>query len=307
MTDPTLCPDHAPAQTRLPAWATAAPAQTPEHRAFLAGAILARLDPFPRAIPLASRLALRAAVATAHLQSRSTGPGDLRDAWHFALPGALRGPDGELLAFWRRAARLRGEDAPMLARLVGPTLAPQIEGWRRIGRATAQARGPLAGWSAVLGTVLETHPRAEPVACLLADLALAQAMNWPISPPLSAQALSKVRPRTLRANQPGAEGALQTALLEVLMDTIGQAHDLAERAAALQAMAPKLRAKTATAALAVFLSEESVAPATMLAPRIQGTTIAMTDRAARRFCDRLVELGVVYELTGRTSFRLYGL
>ena len=33
--------------------------------------------------------------------------------------------------------------------------------------------------------------------------------------------------------------------------------------------------------------------------------VGMTDRAARRLCDRLVELGVVRELTGAT-FRLYG-
>jgi Fic family protein len=33
----------------------------------------------------------------------------------------------------------------------------------------------------------------------------------------------------------------------------------------------------------------------------------MTDRAARRFCDRLVELGVAQELTGRPTFRLYGI
>nr|WP_268873933.1 DUF1403 family protein [Roseovarius atlanticus] len=44
----------------------------------------------------------------------------------------------------------------------------------------------------------------------------------------------------------------------------------------------------------------------MLSPRIRGTTIPMTDRAAWRFCDRLVELGVARELTGRSTFRLYG-
>ena len=50
-----------------------------------------------------------------------------------------------------------------------------------------------------------------------------------------------------------------------------------------------------------------MAPASMLSPRIRGTNIPMTDRAARRFCDRLVELGVARELTGRATFRLYGL
>ena len=32
----------------------------------------------------------------------------------------------------------------------------------------------------------------------------------------------------------------------------------------------------------------------------------MSDRAARRLCDRLVALGAVRELTGRDTFRLYG-
>jgi len=40
---------------------------------------------------------------------------------------------------------------------------------------------------------------------------------------------------------------------------------------------------------------------------LTGSTIPMTDRAARRFCDRLVELGVARELTGRATFRLYGI
>ena len=38
----------------------------------------------------------------------------------------------------------------------------------------------------------------------------------------------------------------------------------------------------------------------------QGSLTFMSDRAARRLCDRSVELGVVRELTGRDTFRLYG-
>lgn len=62
-------------------------------------------------------------------------------------------------------------------------------------------------------------------------------------------------------------------------------------------MAPKLRAKGAEAAIAVFLSREAVPAAALPLP----------DQAARRLCERLVGLGALRELTGRDSFRLYGL
>ena len=63
-------------------------------------------------------------------------------------------------------------------------------------------------------------------------------------------------------------------------------------------MAPKLRAKGAGEAVAKFLTCDAVAPSAL--------TSLNSDRAARRFCDRLVELSVVRELTGRDTFRLYG-
>lgn len=77
------------------------------------------------------------------------------------------------------------------------------------------------------------------------------------------------------------------------------AADLARRAAHLNAVAPKLRAKGAEEAVALFLTRDAVASTAL--------TSLSSDRAARRFCDRLVELGAVRELTGRDSFRLYGI
>jgi len=89
-------------------------------------------------------------------------------------------------------------------------------------------------------------------------------------------------------------------------DAVRLSHDLARRAQRLRNVAPKLRAKGSDASVGLFLREDAVSPSSMLSPRILGTSIAMTDRAARRLCDRLVDLGVVRELTGRNTFRLYG-
>jgi hypothetical protein len=76
------------------------------------------------------------------------------------------------------------------------------------------------------------------------------------------------------------------------------AADLARRATRLRDVMPQLRAKAAERAVDLFLSQDAVAPAAL--------ATLMSDRAARRLCDRLVDLGAVRELTGRDSFRLYG-
>ena len=70
----------------------------------------------------------------------------------------------------------------------------------------------------------------------------------------------------------------------------------AGRAAHLKTVAPKLRAKEAGAAVEMFLARDAVA----------ASALPLPDRAARRLCDRLVELGAIRELTGRETFRLYG-
>ena len=74
--------------------------------------------------------------------------------------------------------------------------------------------------------------------------------------------------------------------------------DLDRRTQKLKAVAQKLRAKGADQAVALFLKSDAIAPMSL--------TSFGSQRAARRFCDRLVELGTARELTGRDTFRLYG-
>ena len=307
-------PGAAAALPKLPSWAASGRPETPEMLAFRSGAALAALDRLVRdpghGVParlLANRLALKAAATTSRLEGRMAAEDAIRDAWHLAPPGVARGPDGDLLAFWRDAARLRPGGPGEIADLIGPDLAGEAEGWLRAGSARAETRGPLAGCVSAMRAVLEADDRAERIACLLSDLVLARALDWRSVLPVSAGRLAKATLRGLAASGEGADLAVQGRLLESLEDAIRLARDLARRAAALRDAAPKLRAKGAEAAVGLFLAEDAVAPASMLSPRIRGTSVPMTDRAARRLCDRLVALGVARELTGRPAFRLYGI
>ena len=125
--------------------------------------------------------------------------------------------------------------------------------------------------------------------------------------PITSLRLTKAGLRALVADEPTAGVATQARILDSVHETIDLARDLALRAAALTAIAPKLRSKASDAAVDLFLAQDVVGPSSMLSPTIRGTNIPMTDRAARRLCSRLVELGVARELTGRSTFRLYGI
>lgn len=299
---------------QLPSWVTSGRAETLETVAFRSGAAPTVLDQLisdpGHGVPLkllANRLALSAATATSKLEGRLAREADIRDAFHLTPPGEAPGPDGDLLAFWREGVRLRAGRTGEIADFVGAEFAGEVGAWLDVGLERARTHGPLSGCVAALRAVLEVDDRAERTACLLADIVLARALNWKAVLPATAARLTKTALRDLTAEGQEAELAVQARMLESIDETIRLARDLFRRAAALRTIAPKLRAKGSDAAVDLFLTEDAVAPASMLSPRIRGTSIPMTDRAARRFCDRLVELGVARELTGRPTFRLYGI
>ena len=96
--------------------------------------------------------------------------------------------------------------------------------------------------------------------------------------------------------------ACNRAVADGVRQALPMAGDLARGAARLRAVVPKLRAKGAARAVELFLSRDALAP-TALASEMPDI---LSDRAARRLCERLVELGALRELTGRDTFRLYG-
>jgi hypothetical protein len=171
-----------------------------------------------------------------------------------------------------------------------------------------QGRCPVIQAAGMIALVMAVFPREEASALICGDLVLARALGWAHPMPLLGVQLK--RKDLLLAVEQNKDNdlivACHRAVAKAAQDAVRLGHDLTRRAQQLRSITPKLRAKGSAQAVALFLSEDAVLPSTMLSPRIIGTSIAMTDRAARRLCDRLVELGVVRELTGRSTFRLYG-
>tara|TARA_R100001143_G_scaffold1402_1_gene3725 strand:- start:17800 stop:18633 length:834 start_codon:yes stop_codon:yes gene_type:complete len=276
----------------MPAWVTSARPEAFEDVAFLSGAALNHLhlvlgrEEVPKAL-LRDRLALRAAEACVGFSGRLERAPELRDAIHLLRPGDLPGPAGETYLSWRRAA-----ERPVSVKALGralPAFEPgQIATWLDAGEGAPVKRAAL-----VLDAVLTEAPRAEVPALILADSALAQALGWDHVVPLLAAGLKRT---DLRKRDDDLRLACHRALISSTREAVRLAADLARRTAHLKAVAPKLRAKGAGDAVDMFLTRDAVAPGALPLP----------DRAARRLCDRLVDLGAVRELTGRDTFRLYG-
>jgi len=288
----TYARDEFESVPRMPSWVTSGRAETSEDVAFLSGAALNHLhvvlghEEVPHAL-LRDRLALRAAEACVAFSGRPERASELRDAVHFLRPGDLPGPAGENYMAWRRAV-----ERPVSVKALGralPTHPPeQIAGWLDAGQGAPMTRATM-----VLEAVLAEAPRAEVPALVLADAALAQMLGWEHLVPLLAMDLKRA---DLRKRGDDLRLACHRAVVASAVEAERLSADLARQAAHLKALAPKLRAKGAGDAVKMFLTRHAVAPSALPLP----------DRAARRLCDRLVELGAVRELTGRDTFRLYG-
>jgi hypothetical protein len=273
-------------------------AEPAEDAAFLSGAALARLDLAAASADLPhplwrARLALGAAVACAGLAGRAEGAAALRDAVHLRRPGDRPGPAGEICLMWMQAVA-RPISAAALKRA-----APVLE-VATIAQCLAPGRGdpvanPVARAAGVLEAALAESPRAEAAALILADAALSRAMGWEYLVPLLAAGLA---PRDLRRKGEALRLACHRAIPATSGAAAREAAELTRRAGALRRAAPKLRARGAAEAVALFLSRDALAPAALAG--------LMSNRAARRLCDRLVALDALRELTGRASFRLYG-
>ncbi len=289
--------------------------------ALVAGASIGALDAVVRrqerwAGALRLRLALSAAAVTARQAGRIEGENALRDAVLLTKPGDDVGPGGRMLLAWRRLATRPMEDL-----LTGKNLGAVLE---EFGHATdGEAVGDLAGelrqpsTAGMVGTLTGAFIAAErygfgrAAGAWLADALVAQRLGWTHAVPLLGAeviaGLGAPRPRRSGTGIAAAsiedEGVRAKSLLaaqaRAALRAVDLSAELERRSERLLAVAPKLRARASDLVVERLLSDDALVASEKIA--------GMSDRGLRRLFDRLMELGAVRELSGRTSFRIYGL
>ncbi|MDZ4065852.1 MAG: DUF1403 family protein [Tabrizicola sp.] len=282
----------------LPGWISAAPAETLESAAFRSGAALAHLccvtvvADLPQAL-WRDRLALVAAEVSAEISGRREGARAMRDALHLTKAGDDPGPAGNILRQWSRAVARPISVAHLAKALAG--IAPE-----RIALSLdATGPTPVDRAAQVIEAVLTDFPRGEVAALILADAVLSLALGRDHLLPLMGLVMTA---RDLRLRGDDLRLCCHRAAVKGVGQALPLGSTLVRAAARLHAVVPKLRAKGAARAVGMFLSQDALTPVALA----RAMPEILSDRAARRLCERLVELGVLRELTGRDTFRLYG-
>jgi hypothetical protein len=300
---------------KLPGWALARARDSSDiDAAFVAGIALKSLDDLVRTEPVwtgcwRARQALRCAQSAVRLIGRNEAEAALRDAVLLTAPGDDPGPAGAvLLAFKRLAGKRRTVGSKLLEDFAG-LMGLHREGMSEIvdifDGAVQSGRAVPFAVAALVTQICLAQPDAEILAWWLADRLLGEKLGWECCLPLlmaerfgAAFRTSGDRGR-LRPGDDGFERAVCLALVAGAGAALRSAGEIAGRAERLQAIAPKVRTKGAEIVVHQLLAEDAVSAA---AP---GSKLSRW--ASRRLFERLESFGAVRELSGRASFRIYGL
>ncbi|MEP4114911.1 MAG: DUF1403 family protein [Nitratireductor sp.] len=289
--------------------------------ALAAGAAIGALDALVRrqerwAGAWRQRLALSAAAVTTRHAGRVEDENALRDAVLLTRAGDDVGPAGSMLLAWRRLAVRPAEDLLTEASIAGvfdalglarddETAADLVDELPHLA-ATKGAVGTLVGVFAAV----ERRGLPRTVGSWFADALLAQRLGWTHAVPLfggeAAGGNGSGKPRrsgtavvaSVEDGNSQVKGLL-AGQARAALRAIDLSAELGRRADRLLAVVPKLRAKAADVVVDKLLSDDAIVASEKFA--------GMSDRGLRRLFDRLVELGAVRELSGRPSFRIYGL
>lgn len=299
-------------------------AQSIEDIAITTGAAIGALDAVVRrqerwAGAWRQRLALVGAAVTARQAGRVENEAALRDAVLLTRPGDDVGPAGRMLLAWRRLAAM-----PVEKLLTEASIGAVLDdlGFARDDESVSDLTDDLRQLAASDGTVgmitggvasAERRGYGRALGAWLADALLAQRLGWAHAVPLFGTevllGISSGRSRRAAAasppvdleTEPDRTKSLLAAQTRAALRAIDLFAELERRADRLLSVAPRLRAKGADAVVGRLLNEDALA-----ASRGDKKT-GMSDRGLRRLFDRLVDLGAVRELSGRATFRIYGL
>ncbi|CDZ42319.1 Ylf [Neorhizobium galegae bv. officinalis] len=301
---------------RLPSWTRPRTHDITEaDAAFAAGIALKSLDDLIRTDPpwlgcWRDRLALKSAAIAARMVGRNEDEHALRDAILLTAAGDDPGPAGKLFLATRMLARQSGTvTTPYvkeLAALLGMNwdnslalIPDMIDSANQSGRAAPFAVADL------ITAISAVRPDAEVLALGLAEVVLAHKLNWSKPVPLLLPERFGPAFRTIggrgrvRPGEPAYPKAICLALVEGVEAALRSAVEIDRRAARLLAVVPKVRTKGAEPVIRRLLTEDAV-PAS--AP---GSTLSRW--AANRLFDRLESFEAARELSGRSSFRIFGL
>ncbi|WP_312414346.1 DUF1403 family protein [Shinella sp.] len=283
--------------------------------AFAAGIALKSLDDMIRAEPpwlgcWRDRLALKSATVAARMIGRDEEESVIRDAVLLTAAGDDPGPAGKLFLATRMLTRRSGTITTPLVKELSTLLGIRWdEGLAEIPDLTDSARqsGRAAPFVAadLTAALCAACPDAEVLALGLADLILAYKLNWPKPVPLLLPERFGAAFRTIggrgrvRPGEPAYPKAICLALVDGVDRALRSAVEIDRRAARLLAVAPKLRTKGAEPVIRKLLNEDAVSTS--------GSGSDLSRWAANRLFERLEGFEAVRELSGRSSFRIFGL
>jgi len=292
-----------------------------EDVALVAGAAIGALDAVVRrqerwAGAWRQRLALSAAAVTARQAGRVEGEAALRDAVLLTKASDDVGPAGRMLLAWRRLAMRPIEDlltAKNFGAVLGEFGYPPDDA--AIGDLARELRRLSTGGMVEMLTGAfiagERYGFGRAVGAWLADALVVQRLGWAHAVPLlGAEVIAGLgagRPRRsgtiLAAASIDEEDARAKSLLaaqaRAALRAVDLSGELGRRSERLLAVAPKLRARASDLVVERLLSDDAIVASEKIA--------GMSDRGLRRLFDRLQRLGAVRELSGRPTFRIYGL
>lgn len=300
----------------LPGWALARGRDIDERDAvFAAGIALKSLDDLIRAGPLwigcwRDRLALKSAAVAARMLGRNEEVDALRDAVLLTPADGDPGPAGKLFLATRLLARQsRMPGTPLVKELATllsirwdddlASITDLIDTAIQSGRAAPLAVADL------ISAIATLRPDAEVLSLGLADVVLALKLKWPKPVPLILPARFSPAFRTIggrgraRPREPAYPKAICLALVDGVEAALHSAAEIDRRAARLVAVTPKLRTRGAEPVIRKLFNDDAVSATS---PGGQ-----LSRWAASRLFERLEAQDAVRELSGRSSFRIFGL